>query len=46
MTQILLREDRGAVATLTLNRPEALNALSDAMLAALKEQFQIGRAHV
>lgn len=40
MTQILLREDRGAVATLTLNRPEALNALSDAMLAALKEQFR------
>ncbi|RAZ82351.1 enoyl-CoA hydratase [Cereibacter johrii] len=40
MTQILLREDRGAVATLTLNRPEALNALSDAMLEALKEQFR------
>lgn len=33
---ILLREDRGAIAILTLNRPEALNALSDAMLAALK----------
>ncbi|WP_420024136.1 enoyl-CoA hydratase (plasmid) [Cereibacter azotoformans] len=40
MTEILLREDSGAVATLTLNRPEALNALSDAMLAALKEQFR------
>lgn len=45
MTQILLREDRGAVATLTLNRPEALNALSDAMLAALKEQFRALAEH-
>lgn len=36
---ILLREDRGAVAELTLNRPEALNALSDAMLAALTGQL-------
>ncbi|MFC2969209.1 enoyl-CoA hydratase [Acidimangrovimonas pyrenivorans] len=37
--EILLREDRGAVATLTMNRPGALNALSDAMLAALKDAF-------
>jgi enoyl-CoA hydratase/carnithine racemase len=36
---ILLREDQGAVAVLTLNRPGALNPLSDAMLAALKSAF-------
>ncbi len=36
---ILLRDDRGGIATLTLNRPEALNALSDAMLAVLKSSF-------
>ena len=37
---ILLREDEGGIATLTMNRPRSLNALSDAMLAALKEQFE------
>ena len=31
----LLREDRGAVAILTLNRPAARNPLSEAILAAL-----------
>ena len=31
----LLRSDSGGVATLTLNRPQARNALSDALLAAL-----------
>ena len=36
---ILLREDHGAVAVLTMNRPGALNALSDAMLAALRDAF-------
>ncbi len=36
---ILEREDRGGVARLTLNAPERLNALSDAMLAALAEAF-------
>ena len=32
---ILEREDSGAIARLTMNAPERLNALSDAMLAAL-----------
>lgn len=36
---ILLRTDEGAIATLTLNAPGSLNALSDAMLAALKAEF-------
>ncbi len=36
---ILLREDEGRIATLTLNAPGSLNALSDAMLAALKAAF-------
>lgn len=36
---ILLREDAEAVATLTLNAPERLNALSGAMLAALEAEF-------
>ncbi|WP_102107201.1 enoyl-CoA hydratase [Oceaniglobus roseus] len=36
---ILEREDRGAVAQLTLNSPANLNALSDAMLAELKSAF-------
>ncbi|MCO8144319.1 enoyl-CoA hydratase [Rhodovulum tesquicola] len=39
MTEILLREDAGGIATLTLNAPERLNALSDAMLAALQAQI-------
>ena len=38
-TDILLREDRGAVARLTLNSPKSLNALSDALLAALQAEF-------
>ncbi len=36
---ILDRQDTGPIARLTLNAPEKLNALSDAMLAALQEQF-------
>ena len=37
---ILLRSDSGPVARLTLNSPENLNALSDAMLAALTDEFE------
>ena len=37
---ILLRENKDAIATLTLNSPGSLNALSDAMLAALQTQFE------
>lgn len=36
---ILNREDADAVAHLTMNAPERLNALSDEMLAALQAQF-------
>jgi enoyl-CoA hydratase/carnithine racemase len=36
---ILTREDSGAVAQLTLNAPDKLNALSDDMLAALQAEF-------
>jgi len=36
---ILIREDHGAVARLTLNSPRSLNALSDELLAALAEAF-------
>jgi enoyl-CoA hydratase/carnithine racemase len=35
-TGVLLREDAGGVATLTLNRPDQFNALSAALLAALE----------
>jgi enoyl-CoA hydratase/carnithine racemase len=36
---MILRRDDGPVATLTLNAPGSLNALSDAMLAALAAEF-------
>ena len=36
---ILLRADEGSIATLTLNAPHKLNALSDAMLAALSAEL-------
>jgi len=40
MTQsLLLRDDLGGIATLTLNAPGSLNALSDAMLAALSAEL-------
>jgi enoyl-CoA hydratase/carnithine racemase len=37
MTDLLLRQDHGPIARLTLNAPDTLNALSDAMLAALAD---------
>lgn len=36
---ILIREDVGAVATLTMNTPKTLNALSEDMIDALQAQF-------
>jgi enoyl-CoA hydratase/carnithine racemase len=36
---ILDRTDQGAIARLTLNAPQSLNALSDAMLAALQSEL-------
>ena len=36
---ILIRRDAGSIARLTLNAPQSLNALSDAMLAALAAEF-------
>ncbi|SOC09262.1 enoyl-CoA hydratase [Rhodobacter maris] len=39
MTDLVEMEKRGVIAHLTLNAPQSLNALSDAMLAALKARF-------
>ncbi len=36
---ILIRKDDGAITHLVLNAPSSLNALSDAMLARLKDEF-------
>ncbi len=38
-TDLVTREDAGGIATLTLNSPGNLNALSDAMIAALAARF-------
>ena len=38
---ILLREDRAGIAHLTMNTPDNLNALSDAMLAAIRAEFTL-----
>ena len=39
MTEVLLRERRGGVELLTLNRPEKRNALNEELLTALSETF-------
>lgn len=39
--ELLLRDDADGVATLTLNAPGKLNALSDAMLAALQNEIEL-----
>jgi enoyl-CoA hydratase len=44
---VLLREDRGAVSILTLNRPEKLNALSNDLISAIMnalEDIELDRA--
>ena len=38
--EILLREDRDGVCTLTLNRPQQMNLLTSEMLEALQEAFE------
>ncbi|HTV52975.1 MAG TPA: enoyl-CoA hydratase [Steroidobacteraceae bacterium] len=38
---LVVREDRGGVAHLELNRPQQLNALSEGMLAALQRQIEL-----
>ena len=45
---MILRESIGNIAVLTLNRPQARNSLSEAMLAALRQEFDglAGDAHV
>jgi enoyl-CoA hydratase/carnithine racemase len=37
---VVLREDIGDIAVLTLNRPQARNSLSEAMLAALSQELE------
>lgn len=39
MAEILAREERGGIVTLTMDDPARLNALSDAMLAGLRAAF-------
>ena len=40
MSELVLREDKGGVAILTLNRPDKLNALSNDMFEALEEHLK------
>jgi len=37
---VLVREDHGGVATVRMNRPQQLNALSEALLVALQEELE------
>src|SRR2546428_7281755 len=37
---VVVREDTGNIAVLTLNRPQARNSLSEAMLAALSQELE------
>ena len=37
---LILRDDRDGIATITLNRPAARNALSSAMMSALEDAFE------
>lgn len=39
MTELLIREDEGGIATLTLNRPDQLNALSEGLMEALQAEL-------
>lgn len=39
MTELLIREDEGGIATLTLNRPDQLNALSEGLIEALQAEL-------
>ena len=42
---VLMRDaDARGVITLTLNRPQSFNSLSEAMLTALQTELEIGRA--
>jgi len=41
MTELVLREDRGGVAILTLNRPDKINALSGPMFEALEQHLKM-----
>lgn len=41
MSELVLREDKDGVATLTLNRPEKFNALSNDMFEALDEHLKV-----
>jgi methylglutaconyl-CoA hydratase len=40
-TNLVLREDRGSIAILTLNRPDKRNALSQALVAELRDALEL-----